>query len=42
MGEYDNFIIYPDPDVKILKNLRENKTRTELWNNLPNDLEYNK
>lgn len=42
MGEFDNFIIYPDPDVKILENLRKNKTRTELWNHLPNDLEYNK
>lgn len=42
MGEYDNFIIYPDPDVKILENLRKSKTRTELWENLPTELEYNK
>ena len=40
MGEEDNFIIYPDPDTNILKNLRENKTRTVLWNNLPNKLDY--
>ena len=40
MGEEDNFIIYPDPDTNILKNLRENKTRTILWNNLPNKLDY--
>lgn len=25
MGEFDNFIIYPDPDVKILENLRKIK-----------------
>lgn len=42
MGEIDNFTVYPDPDIKILENLRINKTRTELWNNLPNELEYNK
>ena len=40
MGEEDNFIIYPDPDTNILKNLRKNKTRTVLWNNLPNKLDY--
>ncbi len=42
MGEVDNFIVYPDPDIKILEKLRKNKTRTELWNNLPTELEYNK
>lgn len=42
MGEADSFIVYPDPDVKILEKLRKNKTRTELWNDLPNELEYNK
>ncbi|MDE5752972.1 MAG: transglutaminase-like domain-containing protein [Oscillospiraceae bacterium] len=42
MGEIDGFIIYPDPDKKILEKLRKNKTRTELWNNLPTELEYNK
>lgn len=41
MGEEDNFVVYPHPDVKILEKLRENKTRTELWNNLPNELAYN-
>ena len=39
-GEEDNFTVYPDPDTNILKNLRENKTRTVLWNNLPNKLDY--
>lgn len=42
MGEVDGVIVYPDPDIKILEKLRENKTRTELWNNLPTELEYNK
>ena len=42
MGEADSFIVYPDPDIKILKKLRKNKTRTELWNNLPTELGYNK
>lgn len=41
-GEDDNFIVYPEPDIKILENLRKNKTRTELWNNLPNELGYKK
>ncbi|MBQ8825043.1 MAG: transglutaminase domain-containing protein [Ruminococcus sp.] len=42
MGEADSFIVYPDPDIKILEKLRKNKTRAELWNDLPNELEYNK
>ena len=41
-GEVDNFIIYPDPDKKILERLRQSKTRTELWSNLPTELEYNR
>ena len=42
MGEVDNFIVYPDPDAKILEKLRGNKTRTELWKHLPTELGYNK
>lgn len=38
MGEIDSFIIYSDPDIKILEKLRESKTRTELWDNLPTEL----
>ncbi|MBQ4522420.1 MAG: transglutaminase domain-containing protein [Lachnospiraceae bacterium] len=41
MGEEDSFVVYPNPDVKVLENLRKNKTRTELWNNLPTELGYN-
>ena len=40
-GEEDGFIIYPDPDVMILEKLRNNKTRTELWDDLPTELAYN-
>lgn len=42
MGETDSFIIYPDPDRKILEKMRKNKTRTELWDDLPTELEYNR
>ena len=41
MGETDSFVVYPKPDVKVLEKLRENKTRTELWKNLPTELGYN-
>ena len=40
IGEEDGFIIYPKPDKKIIENLKTNKTRTQLWNNLPTELEY--
>jgi len=42
MGEVDSFIVYPALDVKVLEKLKKNKTRTELWNNLPAELGYNK
>ena len=42
MGEIDGFIVYPDPDIKVLEKLKNNKTRTELWDDLPTELEYNK
>lgn len=40
LGEEDDRIVYPEPDVKILEKLIENKTRTELWDNLPTQLAY--
>ncbi len=40
MGEEDGFTVYPDPDSKILSKLRKNRTRTELWNDLPSELGY--
>lgn len=40
-GEEDGFVIYPNPDVKILEKFKNNKTRTELWDDLPTELGYN-
>lgn len=40
MGEEDIRIVYPKPDKKVLEKLRINKTRTELWDNLPIQLAY--
>lgn len=37
-GETDSFIVYPDPDIKVLEKLRNCKTRTELWDDLPTEL----
>ncbi len=42
MGEADSFVVYPDPDIKILDKLRKNKTRTELWKDLPTELGYSR
>lgn len=39
-GEEDGFVIYPDPDIKILEKFKNNKTRTELWDDLPTELGY--
>ena len=41
-GEIDGLIIYPNPDLEILKKLKTNETRPELWKNLPIKLEYQK
>jgi len=39
-GEEDGFIIYPNPDKKVLERLKKYETRTELWEDLPTDLDY--
>ena len=39
-GEEDDFVVYPEPDVEIVRALRVNRTRTELWENLPTKLAY--
>ena len=39
-GEEDGFVIYPDPDIKILQKFKNNKTRTGLWDDLPTELGY--
>lgn len=40
LGEEDGFVIYPAPDAKVVEKLRNAKTRTELWGNLPEELRY--
>ena len=39
-GEEDGFVIYPEPDIKILQKFKNNKTRTGLWDDLPTELGY--
>lgn len=39
-GEEDCFTVFPAPDAKILKKLINNSTRTELWEDLPTELDY--
>ena len=39
-GEEDGFVIYPAPDIIILEKFKNNKTRTELWDDLPTELGY--
>ena len=34
-GEEDDLTVYPDPKAFVIKSMRESKTRTELWINLP-------
>ena len=40
LGEVDSFVVYPEPDVKVLERLREYDTRSELWDDLPTELGY--
>ena len=40
-GEEDSCTVYPCPDKKVLEKLRNKKTRTELFDDLPTELEYN-
>lgn len=40
LGEEDSFVVYPDPDEKVLERLKKFRTRTELWNDLPTELAY--
>lgn len=42
MGEQDSFTIYAKPDAKVIERLKKYATRTELWDDLPTELEYNK
>lgn len=38
MGEENISFIYSDPDIRVLEKLRKNRTREELWNDLPTEL----
>ncbi len=40
-GEEDGLIVYPCADKKIIEKLKINKTRMNLWRNLPTELAYN-
>lgn len=42
LGEKDIFTIYPNPDEYVLEKLKIHKTRTKLWNDLPDKLAYDK
>lgn len=38
LGEEDGYMIYASPDEKILEKFKNNKTRSELWKDLPTEL----
>ncbi len=39
-GEEDSFIVYPYPDLQVLKAMRQSRSRAELWDDLPTELDY--
>lgn len=41
LGEVDDYVVYPSPDVKVLERLQKYSTRTRLWEDLPTELAYN-
>ena len=42
IGETDDCVVYPKADVNVIEKLIRNKTRTELWRDLPTELDYYK
>ena len=40
IGEIDDFVVYPRADISVIKKLKRNKTRSELWRDLPTELAY--
>lgn len=42
IGELDDFVVYPRADANVIEKLKRNKTRTELWRDLPTELENSK
>lgn len=41
LGEVDDYVVYPNPDAKVLERLQKCSTRTQLWEELPTELAYN-
>lgn len=41
-GEEDESVIYPSPDKNVLISMKNSKTRSELWENLPTELDFHK
>lgn len=41
LGEVDDYVVYPNPDAKVLERLQKYSTRTQLWEELPTELAYN-
>lgn len=41
-GEIDDFVVYPNPDTKVIEKLTKYNTRTELFSDLPTELGYHK
>lgn len=39
-GEEDIPMVYPEPDRNVLEALTKNETRSQLWDNLPEELAY--
>ena len=40
LGEMDDYVVYPNPDAKVLERLQKYSTRAQLWEDLPTELEY--
>lgn len=40
LGEVDDYVVYPSPDVKVLERLQKYRIRTQLWEDLPTELTY--
>lgn len=41
-GEQDGLMVYPKPDKLIIAELKKHKSRSQLWDDLPDELEYDR
>ena len=39
-GEQDGLMIYPKPDKLVIAKLKKHRSRSELWDDLPDELDY--